>query len=88
MFTRYDFTAEAIVHLWNNKYKLRGNSLKLLPQNCPSERRNNFFTLRAVRAWNKLPEEVVQAPSVNTFKNRLDKFWSTKDFVYNHRAGL
>ena len=84
----YDFTAEAIVHLWNNKYKLRGNSLKLLPQNCPSERRNNFFTLGAVRAWNKLPEEVVQAPSVNTFKNRLDKFWSTKDFVYNHRAGL
>ena len=84
----YDSTAEPVVHFWDNKYELRGNSLKLVPQNCHSEKRRNSFTLRAVRDWNKLPEEVVQAPSVNTFKNRLDKFWLTKDFLYNYRAGL
>ena len=84
----YDFTAEPVVHFWDNRYELRGDSLKLLPSNCHSEKRKNFFTLRAVRAWNKLPEEVVQAPSVNTFKNRLDTFWSTKDVLYNYRAGL
>ncbi|KAF2359948.1 hypothetical protein FHG87_009298 [Trinorchestia longiramus] len=27
--------------------------------------------------WNKLPENIVSAGTVNTFKNRLDKFWTT-----------
>jgi len=25
--------------------------------------------------------------NVNSFKSRLDKFWSTHDFVYDYRAG-
>ena len=55
---------------------------------CHSDKRKNFFTLRAVRVWNELPEDVVQAPSVNPFKNRLDKFWSNKDFLYNYKASI
>ena len=55
---------------------------------CHSEKRKNFFTLRAVKIWNELPEDVVQAPSVNTFKNRLDTFWSKRKLLYNYRAGL
>ena len=31
--------------------------------------------------WNSLPESVVSAPSLNSFKNRLDKFWKEYKFT-------
>ena len=57
---------------------LRGNSLTLLPPtNLPpnSRIRSNFFTERIVSMWNKLPNEIVTAPSVSTFKGKLDSHW-------------
>ena len=34
--------------------------------------RKKLFTGRMVRHWNRLPSEVVDAPSLKTFKARLD----------------
>lgn len=32
-----------------------------------------YFTVRVVRCWNRLPRDVVDAPSQETFKVRLDQ---------------
>ena len=34
--------------------------------------RRKFFTQRVVTLWNRLPKEVVDAPSLEAFKARLD----------------
>lgn len=38
--------------------------------------RKYFFTQIALNEWNGLPTEVINAETVNSFKNRLDKFWN------------
>ena len=50
--------------------------------------REEIFSLRVTRLWNDLAEVVVTAPSVNSFKNRLDRHWSTEEFLYNYTAAL
>ena len=34
--------------------------------------RGKIFTVRMVRCWNRLPREVVDAPSLEVFRARLD----------------
>jgi len=34
--------------------------------------RKNFFTLRVMEHWSRLPREAVDSPSLETFKARLD----------------
>jgi len=36
------------------------------------DKRQKFFTLKAVRPWYRLPREAMAAPSLEIFKARLD----------------
>jgi ribonucleases P/MRP protein subunit RPP40 len=57
----------------NKNKNLRGHSLKLSLSSSTSNPRRHFLPNRVVDAWNELPETVISAPLVNSFKNRLNK---------------
>ena len=61
----------------------RGNRFKLATQCVKYDLRKYFFINRVTPIWNSLPDEVVTAPSVNSFKKRLDKFMSSQDMLYD-----
>ena len=64
----------------------RGNSLKINKHRCRLNLRNNSFSHQVVNDWNSLPESVVTAPTVNCFKNRLDKHWENHPSLYNSQC--
>ena len=42
--------------------------------------RQMFLTIRTTNAWNQLPADVVNAPSLNVFKTRLYKARSRRNY--------
>lgn len=66
----------------------RGHKFKLEHVYSHLNIRKHSFFIRTIGIWNALPELVVDAPSVNTFKNRLDKFWSKEPFKFDWEADI
>ena len=52
----------------------RGHKWKLTKNRSRLECRRNFFSCRAVDRWNKLPGNIVESSTTNSFKNNYDKY--------------
>ena len=91
-----------VYKILNNKYKSLVNlyleqlqitrttdrDLELVNHRCHYDLRKYSFTVQVINAWNSLPELVILADTVDTFKNRLGKFWKNQDMVYDYKSDL
>jgi len=64
----------------------RDNKLKIYQDHVHYNLRKYFFANRVICTWNSLPDSVVEANSVDSFKNRIDKYWNNFEFKYNWKA--
>jgi len=77
---KYDATVTSWLtdrHL-ESHYDLRGHRFSLYQSQIhydSSISRKYNFTNRIISIWNGLPDTVISATTVDTFKARLDRFW-------------
>ena len=51
----------------------RNQGNKMRQKYCKTDIKKFSFSNRVIEKWNKLPKEIKEAPTINTFKNRLDR---------------
>ncbi len=54
---------------------LRGHNFKVRQPRFYLARRKAAFAVRSAGPWNRLPPHIVEAPTVSSFKDRLDANW-------------
>jgi len=84
---KYDTSCSPMLQ-FNNRVDTRGNKYKLLNKSFHYDLRKYSFTARTINTWNSLPNKIVDAESVNTFKTRLDKYWKDQPLLYDFKAEL
>ncbi len=62
--------------------RTRGHQYKIYKRPVRLNIRKYSFSQRIVANWNKLPDVVVNADSVNQFKNRLNEAWKYKNIKF------
>ena len=68
--------------------RTRGHTKKLVVRRCRYDVRKYSFSNMITNIWNSLPDEIISAPTVNTFKNRLDRFWAEQEVFCNYKANI
>ena len=82
----YDIRTQHILlekrHVVIDSDRSRGHNKKLYVNKAKKAIGNNNFAHRVTEIWNHLPSDVVNAPSINSFKNQLDTCWENEDILY------
>ena len=76
----YDPATTHSIFDFNKNTRLRGHSLKILKQRVNKTKFASFFSNRVVNNWNKLPAFIVNAKTINEFKNSFDEY--NKNIMY------
>ena len=74
-------TTKSLFQFDTNK-RTRSHPYKLMKPRFNSQKHQHFFTNRVVNPWNGLPADVVGADNLNAFKNKLDRHWAHKKYLY------
>ena len=85
MFEAYKYTpgvynSDQIQYLDDGSTR-RGHEYKLKKTFCKTPTRQKVFSFCVTSAWNSLLSKVVNAPSVNSFKYRMDSMWRDSKFI-------
>ena len=77
----YDPITTKSLFEFSDNQRLRGHNFKIIKQRANKSKYSHFFTNRIVNRWNKLPSSIVNASSINNFKNQLDAHY--KNIMYS-----
>ena len=68
----YDyFSTQSLFKLKHNS-RLRGHDYTICKQAIKKSKYQKFFSNRIINIWNNLPQDIVNAKSINEFKNKFD----------------
>ena len=68
--------------------RTRGHKAALVKEQCRLDMRKYSFSHRVINECNKLPNDCVNASSVNMFKNRIDRYLIRAGYTYEKIVGL
>ena len=68
--------------------RTRGHTTALVKEQCRLVIIKYSFSQRVINEWNKLPNDCVNASSVNMFKNRIDIFYKGGLYIDDEIVGL
>ena len=71
------------VHRGTHDFQTRGHNRKLRKEHFRIDIRKYSFSQRIINTWNSLPENIVNASDINTFKNLFDNFMYCQMSLYD-----
>ena len=63
-----------LIGICSSNLKKAGHKAALVKEQYRLDMRKYSFSQRVINEWNKLPNDCVNASSVNMFKNRIDRY--------------
>jgi hypothetical protein len=82
------FGSKNLSMLCSHLLHTRGNKYRLYQGHVKYDLRKYCFTNRVTGLWNSLPDIVVRAETVNSFKTRLDKHWQRQEIRFNWKSSI
>jgi hypothetical protein len=73
---------EDFFEFYQSPYETRRHRLYLRTKRCDKLGEEKWFSNRVVAIWNRLPEKIVTADTINCFRERLNKFDLTKIYKF------